>query len=229
MPRTAHTRLLAAALLMAGTLGAACAQDTNAASTAPISKTDEHDISISGPQSDSPFFVERQEAKAALADAGREGYGMYVPKPPRPPARQQIAKFFKGMFGPLKHGRSAAEETPMLLSVEPSDFSLAQTAELDVSLKIANARKHEIELLYPNDQRLEILTRDGSGNVIGRWSEDRAFEPKEGFVEVNPQEFVIYAERVSTSRMKAGEIYTIEASLAGQQGYTTSTNVTPRP
>ena len=117
----------------------------------------------------------------------------------------------------------------MVLSVEPSDFSLAQIGELDVSLKISNARKHEIEILYPNDQRLEVLTKDSSGNVIGRWSEDRAFEPREGFVEVNPQEFIIYAERISTSKMKAGETYLIEVSLAGQEGYTSSTKVTPHP
>ena len=196
--------------------------------TQTVSKTDIRDISLQGPQADSPFFVERQEAKAAMAAAGREGYGMYVPKPPRRPIRKQIAKFFGGMFGSFKHTKEGGS-TAMVLSVEPSDFSLAQIGELDVSLKISNARKHEIEILYPNDQRLEVLTKDSSGNVIGRWSEDRAFEPREGFVEVNPQEFIIYAERISTSKMKAGETYLIEVSLAGQEGYTSSTKVTPHP
>jgi hypothetical protein len=229
MFRNAHTRLLAAALLMAGACSSLPAQSTNTPSRDTISKSEIRDISITGPQADSPFYTERQEAKAALAEAGREGYGMYVPKPPRPPAGQQMKKFFKGMFGSLKFGKGTGGSTPMVLSVEPSAFSLSQTPELDVSVKISNARKHEIEILYPNDQRLEVVTKDAAGIVIGRWSEDRAFQPTKGFVEINPEEFIIYAERIPTSRMKAGETYTIEASLANQEGYTATATVTPQP
>jgi hypothetical protein len=240
MSRTVHTRLLAASLLMTGLCGSVDAQNdqsdaafltnnaTKAPSTESISKTDVRDISVSGPQSDSPFFTERQEAKAAMAQAAREGFGMYVPKPPKPPAGQRIKKFFTGMFGSLKHAQKGSD-TALVLSVEPSDFSLSQTSELDVSLRITNAKKNEIEINYPNDQRLEVLTKNSSGNVIARWSEDRAFEPREGFVAINPEEFVIYAERVPTSKMTAGETYTIEASLAGQEGYTAILKVTPRP
>jgi hypothetical protein len=117
----------------------------------------------------------------------------------------------------------------MVLKVDPSDFSLAQTPELDVSLRISNARKQEIELLYPDNQRLEVITRDAAGNVINRWSEDRAFDPNEGFVAINPDEYVIYAEKIQTSKMKPGETYTVEASLANQQGYTVSGTVTVKP
>lgn len=240
MSRNVHTRLFAAALLITGLCGSVGAQNdqsdaaflTNSATKAPstesISKTDVRDISVSGPQSDSPFFTERQEAKAAMAQAAREGFGMYVPKPPKPPAGQRIKKFFTGMFGSLKHAQKGSD-TALVLSVEPSEFSLSQTSELDVSLRITNAKKNEIEINYPNDQRLEVLTKSSSGNVIARWSEDRAFEPREGFVAINPKEFVIYAESVPTSKMTAGETYTIEASLAGQEGYTAILKVTPRP
>lgn len=117
----------------------------------------------------------------------------------------------------------------MILKVEPSDFSLAQTSELDVSLTISNAKKQEIEILFPDNQRLEILTKDSSGNVLSRWSEDRVFDPQEGFTELNPNESVIYAEHITTSKMKAGQTYTIEASLANQEGFTTSVTVSPKP
>lgn len=222
---------------MTGLCGSLAAQNdsdflTNTPAKAPstesVSKTDVRDISVTGPQSDSPFFTERQEAKAAMAQAGREGYGMYVPKPPKPPAGQRIKKFFTGMFGSLKSAKQEGDAS-LVLSVDPSEFSLSQTSELDVSLRITNAKKNEIEITYPNDQRLEVLTKDSAGNVISRWSEDRAFEQRQGFVAINPEEFVIYAERVPTSKMKAGETYTIEASLAGQEGYTTTAKVTPRP
>ena len=153
---------------------------------------------------------------------------MYVPKPPHPPIQQQIKNFFGGMFGSLKHDRQS-ESAPMTLNVDPSEFSLSQTPELDVSLKLSNARKKEIELLYPDNQRLEILTKDSSGTIISRWSEDRAFDSQEGFVMINPDEFIIYAEKISTSRMKPGQTYTIEASLANQEGYSTNTTITPRP
>jgi len=202
---------------------------TKAPTTEPVSKSELQAIAVKPPPNDSPFFIERQEAREAAAQAGREGYGMYVPKPPHPPAGQQVKKFFQGFFGHGKGRGAAGGPAPMTLTVDPSDFSLAQTSELDVSLKISNARKHEIELTYPDNQRLEILIKDSSGNVVSRWSEDRAFDQQEGFTEINPNEYVIYAERVSTSKMKAGQSYSIEASLANQEGYTTSVTVTPRP
>lgn len=219
----AFTRFFLASLLLAGSCLSLTAQSTDT-----ISKTDVQDISLKGPQEDSPFFIERQDAKAAAAQAGREGYGMYVPKPPHPPIQQQVKKFFKGMFGSVKFGKNGGV-LPMTLTVEPSDFSLAQVSELDVSLKISNSQKQEIELLYPNEQRLEVLTKDATGNVIGRWSQDRAFDPMEGFVAINPDEFVIYAEKIQTANMKANETYTIEVSLANQEGYTTKATITPRP
>ncbi len=198
-------------------------------SDAPVSKSEVQAISVQPPPSDSPFFIERQEARDAAAKAGVEGYGMYVPKPPHPPVGQQVKKFFQGFFGHGKKPGAAGGPAPMTLTVDPSDISLSQTSELDVSLKISNARKHEIELTYPDNQRLEILIKDSSGNVVSRWSEDRAFDRQEGFTEINPDEYVIYAEHISTGKMKAGENYTIEASLANQEGFTTSTRVTPRP
>lgn len=216
------------AFLMAALLIEGPAFRMHAQSTETVSKSEIRDISVTGPQADSPFFIERQDAKLALAEAGRTGYGMYVPKPPRPPVGKQVKKFFTGMFASVKFGKNS-DTMPMLLRVEPSEFSLSQTGELDVSLRISNPTKQEIELVYPNDQRLEVVTKDASGTVIGRWSEDRVFDPMLGFVEVNPEEYVLYAEKIPTSKMKAGQTYTIEASLAGQEGYSTSVTVTPKP
>jgi hypothetical protein len=223
------TFLVASILLAASTR----AQDTNAAAKAPgddtISRRDVQAISVQPPPADSPFFIERQEARDAMAKAGREGYGMYVPKPPHPPVGQQVKKFFQSLFGHGKNSGAKDGPAPMTLTIDPADFSLGQTSELDVSLKVSNARKREIELLFPDNQRLEILTKDSSGKVVSRWSEDRAFDAQEGFTEINPDEYVIYAERIPTARMKAGETYTIEASLANQEGYTTTATVRPRP
>ena len=197
-----------------------------APSDAVISTSEVRDVSVKKADIDSPFFTERQEAKSALAREGREGFGMYVPKPPHPPMGKQIRKFFGGMFGSLRTSSSSSKPA-LILTVEPSQFSLAQTSELEVTLRISNAAKHEFEIQYPDNQRLEILVKDPQGNVVSRWSQDRAFDPREGFVEVNPKEFISYTERLSTTGMKAGVPYTIEASLAHQEGYTVAKSVTP--
>ena len=217
------TRLLIAAVLLGGYCACLHAQ-----STQDISRGDVQDLSITQPQADSPFFIERQEAQAALANEGREGYGMYVPKPPHPPVQQQVKKFFTGMFASVKF-RKNGDILPMLLTVEPSQFSIADHPDLTITLRLSNSQRREIELLYPTDQRLEIVTKDSSGTVINRWSEDRTFDPVEGFTEINPAEFIVYSEKLSTTSMKAGETYTIEVSVADQKGYTTSTTVTPLP
>jgi 4-hydroxy-tetrahydrodipicolinate synthase len=86
-----------------------------------------------------------------------------------------------------------------------------------------------IERLIKRYPTTVLGIKDSSGNVVSRWSEDRAFDRQEGFTEINPDEYVIYAEHISTAKMKAGQTYTIEASLANQEGFTTSTRVTPRP
>jgi len=201
---------------------------TKPPSDQPVSKSMIQAIAVQPPPEDSPFFIERQEARDAAAKAGREGYGMYVPKPPKPPAQQQIKQFFSGLFG---HGKKWASEgpAPLKLTVDPSDFSLSQTPELDVSLKVTAAGKHELEFLFPDNQRIEIDVKDEGGAVISHWSEDRAFDKRLGFTEINPSEFVVFAERVSTGKMKAGQSYTVEVSLANQQGYSASATVTPKP
>lgn len=230
---TATIRFLFTLTVLIGMEGVLHAQSTNVVvtntvSTQTVSKSDIRDISLSGPQVDSPFYTEREEAKAALAEKGRKGFGMYVPKPPSPPIKEQIKKFFHSIFGSSKKKQDGGSH-PLYLSITPAEISLAQVSELDVTLKISNEEKKMIELLYPNDQRLEILTKDSSGKVISRWSQDRVFDSIEGFVAVNPQEFIVYSEKISTTGMKAGETYTIEVSLAGQEGYTTRVQVTPVP
>ena len=223
MPSSFFIRLLIAVAFFTGAFASLHAQ-----STQEISKNDVQDISLTGPKSDSPFFIERQEAQAALVNAGREGFGMYVPKPPRPPVLQQVKNKIQGLFASVKSSKGS-KKLPLLLTVDPANFSIANHPDLAVSLKISNSQRQEIEFLYPNDQRLEILVMDSTGTVLSRWSQDRIFDPMEGFVEINPSEFIIYSEKLPTSAMTAGETYTIEASLAGQEGYTTSTTITPLP
>jgi hypothetical protein len=86
-----------------------------------------------------------------------------------------------------------------------------------------------MEFLFPDSQRLEILLKDAAGKVVSRWSEDRTFDKQVGFTEINPSEFVVFAEHLATSPMKAGERYTVEASLADHPDIVASTAICPRP
>lgn len=196
--------------------------------TADVSRSEIRDISVQGPDAESPFFVERQEARQALAREAREGFGMYVPKPPHPPVGKQVRKFLNGLIGRGADGKSQGA-APITVTVDPSDFSLASTGEIEVTLRLTNQRRHEIELLYPDNQRIEILVKDPAGVVVSKWSQDRAFEHTEGYVEVNPKEFICYTERLPTAGMKAGVPYTLEVSIANQTGYTVTSRVTPKP
>jgi hypothetical protein len=205
------------------------AEVAKAPSAQSVSGSEVRDLSVQPPPADSPFFTEREEAREAAAKAGREGYGMYAPKPPRPPARAQIAKFFREFLHPGASRGAKAGSSPMTVVVEPSEFSLGQTAELDVSVRITNATRNEMEFLFPDNQRIEILLKDDSGTVVSRWSEDRSFDRKLGFTEINPSEFVVFAERLPTAKMSAGRTYTVEVSLANQEGYSATATVTPTP
>jgi Intracellular proteinase inhibitor len=215
-------RIPAALVLIAAFSPLLVAQDEGAGTltgaTSPVSRAERQDLSVPKPEEDSPFFIERQEAKESLAQEGRKGFGMYVPKPPRPPVGQQITSFFNGLFHTHRKDADQPWAHPMTLTVEPASPSLSQCSELDVTLKVSNRQRQMLELLYPDDQRLEILTKDATGNVVARWSQDRAFDPKTGFVAVDPSEFITYSERIP-----------IEVQLANQSGYSVEKTVTPRP
>jgi hypothetical protein len=83
-------------------------------------------------------------------------------------------------------------------------------------------------LEFQTDQRIEILTKNPAGAVVDRWSDDRAFRPREGVVVLNPNERIEFIEKVSTRDMRAGETYTIEAKLATQPEFPVSQTVVPR-
>ena len=82
-------------------------------------------------------------------------------------------------------------------------------------------------LNFSTNQRIDILVKNENGKVITRWSEDRSFDPIPGLVAINPDESVVYTEKIPTTMMKDGETYTLEVSLVDQQGYTLSQQIMP--
>ncbi|MFZ0711777.1 MAG: BsuPI-related putative proteinase inhibitor, partial [Terrimicrobiaceae bacterium] len=140
-----------------------------------------------------------------------------------------FSKFFTDMFASVKLGRVRPEKTTQALTVEPSEFSLAERRELDATYTVRNNTKRLMRLDFNTTQRIDIQTTNPSGKVIEKWSDDHAFQFGEGVIFINPQERIEYSEKVATREMKPSETYTIKADVVGYPDYTATAPVTPSP
>jgi hypothetical protein len=93
---------------------------------------------------------------------------------------------------------------------------------------VRNNSKELTRLEFPTTQHIEILARNASGSVVERWSDDRGFQSEEGIVVINPRERIEYQEKISTRELRAGQTYTVEATLKSQPDYPASQSVNPR-
>jgi hypothetical protein len=175
---------------------------------------------------ESPFLIEREDAKQAAATAAANNTSVNKLYPPRHSISKQISNFCKHLVGIME---SSLSKIPVLrVSVEPAFFSVMESPELSVTLKITNDKKEMIVLHFPTNQRLEIIVKDDHGQIVSRWSQDRSFDPADDTVVINPKESIFYTEKISTTGMQNGKSYTLEVSLANQQEYTVSQILTPR-
>lgn len=195
--------------------------------TETISQHAVDEISASGPSEESPFLIEREDAKQAAAKAVENNTSVNTLYPPRHSISKQVAQFCKNLMGSVR--ASASSKIPSLqLAVVPGTFSVADNPELNVTFKITNNKKELVTLPFSTTQRLELVIKENTGNTIYRWSQDRSFEPSDDVVMINPNESVLYTEKIATSMMKEGTTYTLEVSLVNQPGYTLSQQLTPQ-
>lgn len=175
---------------------------------------------------ESPFLIEREDAKQAAAAAAASNTSIGKLYPPRHSISKQIANFYKHLLGIME---SASSKIPVLrVTVEPALFSVADNPELSVTLKITNDKKDMIMLHFPTNQRLEIVVKDECGKVLSQWSQDRSFDATGDIVVINPQESIFYTEKISTAGMQEGKPYKLEVSLAHQPDYIVSETITPQ-
>lgn len=175
---------------------------------------------------ESPFLIEREDAKQAAATAAASITSVNKLYPPRHSISKQIANFCKHLAGIME---SSLSKIPQLrVTVEPALFSATENTELSITLKITNDKKDLIMLHFPTNQRLEIVVSDEHGKILNRWSQDRSFDPADDTVVINPKESIFYTEKISTVGMQDKKTYTIEVSLVNQPEYTVSTTVTPQ-
>jgi hypothetical protein len=87
---------------------------------------------------------------------------------------------------------------------------LSETRQLPVNVSLTNRGDHAIELGFPTEQRIEIYLRDAAGDIVTRWSDNRAFEGKPASVLINPNERVEYAETIATRDLAPNRVFTVE-------------------
>ncbi len=190
---------------------------------------------VPAPDEGSPFFAERQSAKYALSQAGRqlreaESVAVFPKSKDSPDSVTTIfTRFFTDMFASVRLGRIRTEQTTQGVVAEPSQFSLVARREVDATYTVRNNTKKIIRLDFNTTQRIDMLTSDTSGKVIEKWSDDHAFQIQEGIVIINPRERIEYSEKVATREMQPNESYTIKADVVGYPDYTATTTVTPSP
>lgn len=192
-------------------------------------------FAVRAPDEGSPFFAERQATRALSSRQGREAAALQTvavyPQSSGSPgsASTMVRNFFTEMFSSIRIRRWRMEKTTQRLEIDPAEFSLQDRREVNVTFIIRNNTRKIMRFDYPTTQRIEILTKDSAGNVIERWSDDRAFDEREGVLFINPGERVEYAETVPTRDMKPGETYIIEGEVPDNPDLTTSRPVTPQP
>ncbi|MCX7868534.1 MAG: BsuPI-related putative proteinase inhibitor [Terrimicrobiaceae bacterium] len=196
-------------------------------------------FAVRPPDEGSPFFGYREAAREDVVQmAGGEIGGAMLPdgNAQYPTVRgddrtilQMFTGFFTGMFASVRNPFVKEPAAAASLELDPPEFSLADRREVEANFQVANRTRRILRLDYPTSQRIEILTRSPSGEIVERWSDDRAFDQSEGIVFINPGERISYSEKIPTRDMKAGETYTIEAEVAGSQEYRAQVQVTPLP
>ncbi len=196
-------------------------------------------FAIQAPDESSPFFSDRELAKMErtatargelFSATGPNNTAIYpMVRGSENNAGDTFLGFFTNMFSSVRLGKLRADPTIPTVRVEPLDFSLAERREVDVTYAIKNNTGKIMRIDYPTTQRIEIITSDTNGQVIDRWSDDRAFADEEGIVFVNPGERIEYSEKLPTRDLKAGELYIVTGDAAANEGFTATQRVTPNP
>jgi hypothetical protein len=182
------------------------------------------------PEEESPFFIVRDPESSEGPRRNQRAAGAQASFPRNKDSERSAGGMFTGFFTEMFTSVTLPGEkkkTGSKLVVDPADFSLDDRREVAVDFTIYNKTSKLLRLDFPTDQRIEIVVKNPAGEVIERWSDDRAFAEQAGVVMINPDERIEYQEKIATREMVPGETYLIEASLVDNPDYTRTTTVTP--
>jgi hypothetical protein len=102
----------------------------------------------------------------------------------------------------------------MTLRLEPGRIRLGVDRRIRVLVGLKNRGRRMCELEFGSSQRIEVQLVEVRRGVLETWSDDRRFEPKRGWVALNPGERLEYEVEVSAREIERGGGYGVEAWLA---------------
>jgi hypothetical protein len=129
--------------------------------------------------------------------------------------------FFNHMLHPFGPGKTKAPKYQdprlrgLLLEVQvPTEpVRLSEVRQLRVHVVLTNLSGNPIALDFPTSQRVDIQLLNPAGEVLTRWSENRAFTEEVGDVLINPREQIVYNETIATRELQPGRVYSVEVFL----------------
>ena len=131
------------------------------------------------------------------------------------PAQRGLFNRMLHPFGPPKT-KTPKYQDPRLrgllveVQVPTEPVRLSEVRQLRVHVVLTNLSSNPISLDFPTSQRIDIQLLNPAGEVLTRWSENRAFTEEIGNVLVNPREQIVYNETIATRELQPGRVYSVE-------------------
>jgi len=96
------------------------------------------------------------------------------------------------------------------LEVPGEAVRLSEVRQLHIRARLINLGGYPVSLDFPTSQRIDIQLLNANGQVLTRWSENRAFGEESGTLLINPHEQIIYDETIATRELQPGKVYAVE-------------------
>ena len=96
------------------------------------------------------------------------------------------------------------------VQVPTEPIRLSEVRQLRVQAILSNIGSSTVSVDFPTSQRIDIQLLNPAGEVLTRWSENRAFTEEIGNLTINPREQVVYNETIATRELQPGRVYSVE-------------------
>ena len=96
------------------------------------------------------------------------------------------------------------------LQVPSEPVRLSEVRQLHVKAVLSNIGNAPVSIDFPTSQRIDIQLLSSTGEVLTRWSENRAFTEEIGNLIINPREQIVYDEPIATRELQPGRVYIAE-------------------
>jgi len=131
------------------------------------------------------------------------------PSPPRSFFSRILHPFGSSHKAP-KYRESRLRGLLLELEVSGEAIRLSEVRQLHIKARLSNLGAYPVSLDFPTSQRIDIQLLNANGQVLTRWSENRAFSEETGTLLVNPHEQILYDETIATRELQPGKVYTVE-------------------